>query len=184
MSRALPAPMVQNLTSNAVGDLIVMLDLTLKSGTEYVWSGIGSISWNGHTYRGVGSLGSVGDIKEGIDVKADGTTVSLSGIDPTILQECLDDIQLGAPVTIWLGLLTNGQVSTAYPMYKGTVDRPNVPITPDTLTITLALENRMLNMQRPTMRRYTSADQNYYFPTDCGFVHVESLADCALIWGA
>ena len=65
----------------------------------------------------------------------------------------------------------------------GTVDRPAIPVGPDKLTITLALENRMLNLQRPTMRRYTAGDQNYYFPDDSGFNWVEVLNDIALLWG-
>ncbi|HEV2324565.1 MAG TPA: hypothetical protein VGS10_11500 [Terracidiphilus sp.] len=180
--RNLPTPMIAQITSNEVMP-VVLADLAFKSGTVYVWSGLGSVVCNGHTYVGVGSLGQVGDIKEGVQVKADGTSVSLSGIDPTILNDCLDDIQLGAPATLWLGILSNGVITATYPMYVGTVDKPSLPISPDTLTISLAIENKMLNLQRPTMRRYTSSDQNYYFPSDTGFHWVEIDNDLALIWG-
>lgn len=182
MSRNLPAPMVQSFTSNEVSP-VVLLDLTLSGGVvAHVWSGVGTISYNGNSYIGVGSLGQVGDIKEGIEVRADGTSISLSGIDPNLLGECLADIQLGAPATISLGIVSNGQITASYPICVGTVDKPNIPVSPTTMTITLAIENRMINLQRPTMRRYTSADQQYYYPTDIGFNWVEVLADIALIW--
>lgn len=182
MSRNLPTPMIQSFTGNAVVP-VVLLDLTLASGAAHVWSGVGSLVYNGNTYLGVGSLGQVGDIKEGVTVKAEGTTVSLSGIDASLLNDCLADIQLGAPATLWLGIVADGALTATYPLYVGTVDRPAIPVGPDKLTITLALENRMLNLQRPTMRRYTAGDQNYYFPDDSGFNWVEVLNDIALLWG-
>lgn len=184
MPRNLPQPMIQSFSSNDAGSVVVLLDLTLKSGSVHVWSGYGSLTWNGNTYQGIGSLGAVGDIKEAVEVRADGTHVSLSGIDPAILQDCLDDIQLGAPAKLWLGTLANGQLTAAYPMFAGTVDKPSVPISADNLTITLALENRMLNLQRPSMRRYTQADQRYFYPDDTAFTWVESFNDAAFIWGA
>jgi hypothetical protein len=181
--RNLPSPMITSFTGNDVAP-VVMLDLTLKSGVAYVWSGVGNLIYNGNTYLGVGSFGQVGDIVEGVEVRADGTTVSLSGVDSTLLNDCLNDIQLGAPVTLWLAVVSEGQlVGAPYALYVGTVDKPTVPIRPDVLTITLALENRMLNLQRPTMRRLTSSDQNYYYPDDTGLNWVEQLADTALVWG-
>lgn len=182
MARNLPSPMIQSITSNAIVP-VALLDLTLKSGNTHVWSGTGNITYSGNTYSGVGSLGQVGDIKEGVEVKAEGTTVSLSGIDSTLLGDCLNDIQLGAPATLSLGIVSGGQITAVYPMYVGTVDKPTIPVNPDKFTITLAIENRMLNLQRPTMRRYTAGDQNYYYSTDTGFNWVETLNDIALLWG-
>jgi hypothetical protein len=135
-------------------------------------------------YQGIGSLGSIGDISEGTEVKAEGATITLSGIDPALLNDCLNDIKLGAPVTLWLGLFSDGAVIATYPLYVGTVDRPTIPIGPDMISITLALENRMANLQRPSNRRYTASDQMYYFPTDSGFSWVETLNDIALVWGS
>jgi hypothetical protein len=181
--RDLPTPIVTAVTGNSFSP-IILLDLTLSSGVAHVWSGIGSLAWNSNTYLGIGSLGSVGDISEGVEVRADGTTITLSGIDPTLLNDCLNDIQLGAPATIWFGVLSDGQISgSPYSIFVGTVDKPVIPISPDNLTITLSLENRMLNLQRPTMRRYTSADQMYVYPTDIGFAWVEMLNDTSLVWG-
>ena len=100
MARNLPAPMIAAVTAK---DMVpcLLVDLTLRTLTEHVWSGVGSIVWNGNTYKGVGSLGDIGDVSEGTEVRAQGTTIALSGIDATLLNESLNDIQLGAPATIW-----------------------------------------------------------------------------------
>jgi hypothetical protein len=183
MPRELPTPMIGAITSNEVGPC-VLVDLTLASGIQHIWSGVGTLSYGGNDYLGVGSLGAVGDVNEGVEVKADGTTVTLSGIDPTLLNDCLAEIQLGAPVTIWFAVFSaGGLLGAPYPLFVGTVDRPSIQVAPDSLAITLSLENRMANLQRPSARRYTSADQMYYYPDDSGFNWVETLNDIALEWG-
>jgi hypothetical protein len=183
MPRDLPSPMITAVTSNLAAPCI-LVDLTLATGVQHVWSGVGSLLYGGNTYLGVGSLGQIGDVTEGSDVKADGTTITLSGIDATLLNDCLLEIQLGAPVTVWFAVFQNGGILGApYPLFVGTVDQPVVPISPDTIAITLKLESRMANLQRPSNRRYTASDQTYYFPTDSGFNWVETLNDIALVWG-
>ena len=53
--------------------------LVFRSSVQYVWSGSGTLTWNGHDFLGVGSLGAVGDVKESSEVRADGTSVTLGG---------------------------------------------------------------------------------------------------------
>lgn len=183
MSRNLGSPMITAITSNSQQPAF-LLDIALSSGTAHAWTGVGSLSWNGNTYLGVGSFGAIDDITEGVEVKAEGTRIALSGVDPTLLNDCLNDIQLGAPATVWFAVLQNGAIlGTPYPLFVGTVDQPMIPVGPDSLTIALKLENRMSNLQRPSMRRYTMSDQRYFYPDDIGFSWVETLNDIALIWG-
>ncbi len=164
---------------------VILVMLTFKSATRYVWSGIGTLVYGANAYLGVGSLGSIGVISESTDVKADGTSLTLSGIDPTFLGESMTDIQLGAPAKIWFGLMTNGAlIGAPYLLFSGTVDQPSVQMGAETISISLKLENRLVDLQRPSMRRYTSADQRLYFPTDTAFGWVEILSDQSLIWGS
>jgi len=137
---------------------IRLVMLTFKSAVKYVWSGVGPLSWNGNTFVGVGSLGQVGAITESTGVEANGTTVSLSGIDIALLSECLTDIQLGAPARIWRGLWGSaGLYGTPYQVFRGYVDKPAFDISGETLAITLSLESRIGNMNRASYRRYTAA---------------------------
>lgn len=94
------------------------------------------------------------------------------------------DIQLGAPAKLWFGLLKDGVLlGTPYLIFSGMVDQPTMEVDTQTMTLTLALENRLTNLQRPNCRRYTSADQRLYYPDDSAFDHVEELNDVALVWG-
>ena len=177
-------PLMQSALLAGVLVPAFLAQLTFASSTEYVWTGYGPLTYGGNTYQGIGSLAGLGSIKEGTTVQADGTTVSLSGIDPTLYGECMSDIQLGAPATIWFALLNNGQViGTPYRLFQGLVDKPTVTTGADTITISLALENKLVNLQRPSARRYTAADQHMKYSDDTAFNWVEVLNDIALRWG-
>jgi hypothetical protein len=177
------------LTTAAAAGLIhpaILAAITFRSGVSYVWSGTGSLVYAGNTYLGVGSLGSIGVISEGVDVEAKGTTIALSGIDLALLGDCLDDIEAGAPATLSMALLDENRVmlGVPYPLYAGTVDKVTINIGAETISISLALENRLTNLQRATNRRYTAADQALAYPTDMAFNWVEILNDIALRWGS
>lgn len=182
MPRNLSSPLIQAISANDVTPCM-LADITFASGTVYVWSGVGSATYNGNTYLGVGSLGAVGDIREGVDLEAEGTTLTLSCIDPTLLNDCMTDIQIGAPCRIYLGAIVNGSIVGTCTVFDGTVDKPQVSTGSTAISITLNIETRMTDMQRPSNRRYTAADQQYYFPGDTGFNWVEIINDIALKFG-
>ncbi|RZU39324.1 hypothetical protein [Edaphobacter modestus] len=161
-------------------------ELAFKTSVQRVWSGVGNLTVDGQLFVGVGSFAQVGTIQEGTNVEAYGTTLTLSGIDPVLLEESLVDVQPGAQAIIWFGLMNQAGnvIGTPYQIFSGTMDQPSVSVGPDSITITLALENRMIDLSRASNRRYTSADQRIQYPTDSGFSWVEVLNDQALIWGS
>jgi hypothetical protein len=163
----------------------LLCELTFRSQSSYTWTGVGPLMYAGNTYLGMGSLGKMAGIQEGVEVQADGTSVTLSGIDPFIRAECMTDIQQGAPAAVYFALITPQLtvIGTPYQIFAGTVDVPTVSPGADTISISLSLENRLIDLARPNNRLYTSCDQQLYFPTDIGFSWVEQLNDIALVWG-
>ncbi len=164
-----------------------LLQVQFRSRICYAWSGPGTLTWNGNSFLGVGSLGSLGDVKESTDVHADGSSVGLSGIDPVWLGESLTDIQHGAPVQRWMGAVepgTRNLIGTPYLIFQGQVDKPKIRTGADTIAISLALETRLINHMRASCRRYTTNDQHSNgYPDDIAFSWVEILNDIALVWG-
>lgn len=183
MSRNLDATFQAAMLENQAWP-VFLADLTFRSGSAHAWTGIGDLTWNGNTYSGVGSLGRCPGVSEGVSVQAQGTSVMLSGIDSSLLADCLTDIQIGAPVTLWFGAFKNGAlVGTPYKWFAGGVDKAPIHTGPKTITIVLNVENRMRLLQRATNRRYTAADQRRTYPSDTAFDWVEILNDVALRWG-
>ena len=172
------------------GGYVELLDLVMLqflSETRYVWSGVGDLVYAGNTYTGVGSLGTLGDVSEGTESRAEGTSVGLSGLDATMLAEALTDVQLGATARRWIAAMTPGTktiIGTPYLLFDGQVDQPKTTAGAATSTISLALETRMVNHARASNRRYTASDQHANgYADDIGFNWVEILNDLALQWG-
>ena len=184
MGRNLSSPLLSSIASNHICPAFLAV-ITFRSSTQYIWTGVGNLSYGGNVYRGVGAFGKMGAIAEGTQVEAQGTSVTLSGIDPALLSDCMTDIQVGASAALYFALLDTAAMTvlgTAYPCFSGRVDQPVLDIGLDTLSITLKLESRLSNLQRANLRRYTSADQQLYYPGDTGFNFVELLNDIALKW--
>lgn len=174
-------------TQTSTNDIRIgfLLEITFKSQTSYLSTLPYNLSWNGQTWLGLGSFGQIGEVTEGVDVEAYGTTVSLSGIDVTLLGESLSDIKLGAPALLYLMFFDGAGniLGTPTIVFGGQVDKPSIVGGPDTVTITLNLETEMINLQRSQMRRLTSADQKIDFPNDISFDWVPQLNFLALKWG-
>jgi hypothetical protein len=173
-------------TALATGTIqpVFLAALSFKTSVQWMWSGVGNLNWSSQTFIGVGSFAKIGTITEATDVRAYGTVVTLSGIDPVLLGDCLSEVVPGAQATLWFGLMANGTIiGSPYQIFNGAIDQPSISAGADTITIDLALESKMVDLARATNRRYTSADQRHDHPTDVAFGWVEQLNDIALIWG-
>ena len=47
----------------------------------------------------------------------------------------------------------------------------------------MQVENKLIDLKRSKVRRYTSEDQEQEYPSDLGLDFVPSLQDMELIWG-
>lgn len=190
MARNLDPTMAAGLPADVIMPVFLAM-LTFRSAVKYCWTGVGNLSFGGNTFVGVGSWASIGAISEGIDVNAQGTSVTLSGLEkmvgqsPDFLSECLTDIRAQAPAKLWFGLFQNGALlGTPYLVFSGVIDKPAVNLSEETISITLTLENLLVDLGRATGRRYTSADQNLDYSDDSFFDWVEIENDIALVWGS
>ncbi len=182
MPRDINAPLMAIFASGHCAP-VVLASLSFRSGTEYVWSGVGPLAFNGQIYLGVGSMGKVGDVTECGESNVQGTTVQLSGIDPTWLSEAMSDIRLGAPARLWLGAWSDAGLVATYMFFRGQIDKAPVTVDAETATVTLNLETKLINHARPNARRLTTADQHANgYPDDTSMGWVEQLSDQALYW--
>src|SRR5690348_7935183 len=109
--------MPRNLTSATLAEFtaaglrpVIFVQIQFTSGTSYIWSGIGDVVWNGVTWIGVGQFGGISTMTESSEIAANGITLSLSGIDPTLIGQALNEVRQNYPVKMWFGA-----VSTANP---------------------------------------------------------------------
>ena len=50
-------------------------------------------------------------------------------------------------------------------------------------SIAVTCENRLIDLNKPRIRRYTDADQRSEFANDSGFSFIESLIEKTIYWG-
>jgi hypothetical protein len=165
---------------------VILVEIQFASGTVYMSSSYQPLYYLGNTYTGVGSLLQVSTIEDGSTVQARGITVTLSGIDPTLLPAALNEFQIGLPAIVYLGLYSTGgqnQISESVIAWSGRTDQPTIAVDATTATISINLESILLDMNVPVPWRYTNQDQQLWYPGDLGFSWVNSIQSIPVYWG-
>jgi hypothetical protein len=68
-------------------------------------------------------------------------------------------------------------------LFVGYMDQMNIDEGPDTCTIALAVESKLIDLERPRVQRYTSASQKARYAGDLAFDFIPDLQDRPLSWG-
>lgn len=184
MSRGLTVGMLAEIQKNRLRPA-VFVDCQFSSGHIYVWSGIGSISWSGQTWVGLGKLGGISSLPETTEVRADGVQLSLSGIPSDLINSVLTEIRQGKACNIYFGCLDDNGAVIADPFksFSGRTDTASIDEGGDTSTIVINVENSLIDISRPNERRYTHDDQQIDYPGDLGNEFVPSLQEKNVSWG-
>jgi len=189
MSRDLTTAVAAALQQNVV-PLALFYEGEFASGTVRIWTGLGSIVWNGETWTGLGTLIGMEAVRETSSVEASGSAVSLSGVDPALVSTAIQDSQQGAKGRVWLAALSiddaTGQVSIIADPFKffvGRLDVPTIQDGADTCTITITYESLLIDLQRPRRFNYTDESQQILFPGDKGFEYVAGIQDLQITIG-
>jgi hypothetical protein len=184
VARNLTAAQIAEITAQNLRP-VLFCQLLFTSGFIYLWTGVGTISWNGQTWTGVGSLGTISPIPETSDLAAVGVKLGLSGIPASLITSALGEVRQGNPVTIYQGFLTpaGGVIATPNNAWQGRMDVCEISEQADTAIITLTAESRMLDLNRSRERRYEKQDQAIDFPGDLGFDYVPGLQEMSIVWG-
>jgi hypothetical protein len=164
---------------------ILLAWLDFVSGTKRLWSGIGNLIWDGQTWEGTGDFGRVSSIEETIELRAAGMALQLSGVDTDDLTEVIAEPIQGRRAKVYIGFRdANFQlVSDPIVIFDGRMDTIEIVDGGSTATITMNVENRLRDLDRARVRRYTDACQQSRYPGDKGLEYVPSLQEIDIPWG-
>lgn len=166
---------------------VIFFEMDLLGGAQvFMWSGLGSIVWNGQTWLGVGNLGAVANIVESTDTIAQGVQVSLSGVPSALIADALAQVQRGLAGKLYLGFMdANGNIVVDPVLaFSGRLDQPEIDKDPSTPVINITYANRLAALERPLERRLDSQDQQIDYPGDKGFDFVPSIQQWNGKWGS
>lgn len=180
MSRDI-ATVLENALGDEVLDVFYAVDLEFDSGTLRLWTGYGDKTINGNVYTGTGALMQVSEVQETAELAAAGATLTLAGLPSEILSLALNEPYQNRRARIYFGLA--GSVDDMAEVFTATMDSMDIEEGAETSSIQLTLENRLLDLERARIRRYTNNDQQSRFPGDRGLEFVDDLQDREIFWG-
>ena len=155
------------------------------SGNVRVWSGNNDATIEGETYLGAGSLISIGDIAETAELSSNGISITISGMDSTVLNLALTENYQNRKIIVLLGFLDGGtdEVKGVLNAFTGRMVSMNILDSTDSSTIVINAENRLIDMKRPSKLRYTSDSQKFISSTDTSVNRVLQMMDKEVVWG-
>lgn len=163
---------------------ILLIESDFDSGAINLWNGIGQLNYGGKTYIGAGNLLAVEPVSESTDLRANGTSVTLSGINNTLVGLAKDEDYQGRALTVKLGAMDENNDVIADPviMFSGFMDTMMLTESGDSSSITIDVENKLIQMDRSKVRRFTDNDQRIDYPNDDGFSFVAKIQDREINW--
>ena len=185
-------------------------DNTVHDRVLRLWTGNGILVYNGDTYYGTGNMLDISAVEETTQMAAKGASLILSGVPSEVVSLALTEAYQGRTCNIYFGLFQRGfildqdstETSQVYilqqdgdrifleenktsltEIFTGYMDQMNIQEGPESSTVELTVENRLIDLERPRVGRFTSEYQKSIYPDDKGFSFVESLQDLQLNWG-
>jgi len=196
---------IQNNLEDDVVYPFFAIELEFDSGPLRLWTGVGTLVFEGVSYTGTGNLLDVSSIEETTEIAVRGATITLSGMPSEVISLALQSPYQGRVCKIYFGMFSKGSLQKedgAYilledggkiqlelqetgltQIFSGYMDEMNIDEGPDSGTIELKVENKLIDLERARTRRYTSEYQKSVYPGDLGLDFVESLQDKKVVWG-
>lgn len=159
------------------------VELLFDSSPLRMWTGIVNATIDGNVYNAAGNLLNISTIEETSEIAARGANITLSGIPSSTLSAALQTPYQGRVCTIYFGVVSGLTYSSLTEIFAGFMDEMNIVESADTCTIELKVENKLIDLERQRVLRYSSGYQKTKYPEDKGFDFVESLQNKPTLWG-
>ena len=207
MSRDIPVGFSDAVEAPTV-DIFFAIELFFDTSTLRFWSGLGKVELNEQEYVGSGQMIQISSVDETLDISAKGATLTLSGLPSDLLALAIAEPYQGRKCKIYFGIKDNASqflqqenddyiltetgayIDTSIPtvdvmaeIFSGYIDQMNIDEGAESSAISVYVESRLIDLQRPRERRYTSESQKSRFPNDRGFEFVEDLQAKKFQWG-
>lgn len=161
------------------------IEMDFEGDPVRLWGGYGNIVIDGDSYFGAATLLNISPISETSEVQANGITVTLSGIDTSLISAALSENYQGREMKVYFGVLNDSGaiIDDPYIAFKGRMDIMTIDEDGETSTISVTAESRLIDLDVSRERRYTDADQKIDFPDDKGLEFIADIQDKEIIWG-
>jgi hypothetical protein len=164
--------------------LALLAEIDHPSGAVRFWTGVGKLSWNGYTWTGSGTLGSVAPITHTTDLVIQEINFGLAGVDPAIVATLGDNVR-NLSGKVWLACLGSGNsvVKDPYQIVDAQLDYQSFSAAADgTVAISITARTGFYTLDRALDEAWTSEEQHILYPTDSGLDLISGLQNQTLQW--
>jgi hypothetical protein len=161
--------------------------LEFPSGTVYLHNSLGTFTWGGNDWLGVGDLGSISQVEEAMDVSPYAITLTLSGLNSTITGAALTENYFMHGATIYIGVLDENAelITTPTQIWSGYMDQMNMTIGADGGDgIQMVCESELSRFNRASNLMYTNVAQQEKSSGDLFFNNIHKVEGAKINWGA
>jgi hypothetical protein len=205
VSRDLLPHIIEALNNEVIYPFFALEMLFDGNQTLRLWTGVGTLIYEGNSWFGTGNMLNIESVQETSEISAKGASVTLSGVPSEVLSLALSEPYQGRVANIYFGTFSSGQLKTESSdfilleddsiillertetgfanIFSGYMDQMNIEETGETSTIQLNLENKLVDLERARVARYTHSYQKSLYPADRGLNFVESLQTKVFAWG-
>lgn len=206
MSRDLTAQTLEAIKEDVVYPFFAVELLFDNQNTLRMWTGQGTlVLGDGTQWVGLGTLLNISTVEETSEIAVKGAVLTLTGVASETLSLALNQPYQGRVCNIYFGTLLKGFIQqendsyillqdggriylqesskTLNEIFSGYMDQMNISEGADTSTIELTVENKLIDLERARVARFTSAYQKSVYSGDRGLNFVESLQDKQISWG-
>jgi hypothetical protein len=206
MSRDLSTNTIDNISQDVVYPFFATELRFDGDNVLRLWTGQGTLVLeDGTNWIGTGNLLDISAIEETSELAVKGATLTLSGVPSEVLSLALSEPYQGRVCNIYFGTLSQGsllQESSSYillqdgsrinletgekgfnEIFSGYMDQMNIEESGETSTIQLLVENKLVDLERARVARFTSGYQKSIYAGDLGLDFVEDLQDKQIPWG-
>lgn len=205
MTRDLSQPVIDAIDDDIIYPFFAVELLFDGSQTLRMWTGTGTLVYNGLSWYGTGNILTLDTIEETSEIAAKGATITLSAVPSEVVSLALTEPYQGRKANIYFGTFVKDQLlqeSSAYilledgskisleqqrtdlaEVFSGYMDQMNIDEGADVSTLTLTVENKLIDLEKARTARFTSTYQKSLFPNDRGLEFVEDLQTKEIVWG-
>ena len=161
MARSITTAFKNAIKSSVVRPFLAV-ELEFSTGTLRFWNGYGDLSMtaggSSNTFTGLGDLLGVSPISESDQIEAIGASLSLTGIKSSLISTALTGNYTNRNASIFFGVFDTSKnvISDVYTLFKGKMDIMKIDEGSESATITLNLENRLINNFISNLKNLTS----------------------------
>ena len=160
------------------------LKLDLVSGMSRLHSGLGELVLGGEVYYGVGALGAVSPQKEQISTSPTKLSVTLTGLDNSLLAEVMRERIVDRMAWLYLVVIGPAEVPLkACLQFKGRIAQTPVKAG-KTNTIQLSVSNIFESWKQGLPYRCTDESHQRLYPGDRFFRYQDQMANREIHWGS